>query len=72
MVLSNSSASSLFPRFCIDQLTIDQVSEIQDETKADLQEVALTGTLKVGEKTLADLRKRKLIAQRFDFPRYMP
>ncbi|KAF8974446.1 hypothetical protein BDZ97DRAFT_1911627 [Flammula alnicola] len=39
-------------------------SEIQDTTRIDLQEIAATGTLKAGEKTLADLRKRKLIVQK--------
>ncbi|KAF8076534.1 phenylalanine-tRNA ligase [Lyophyllum atratum] len=39
-------------------------STIQDVTQIDLQEIASTGTLKAGEKTLADLRKRKLIVQR--------
>lgn len=33
-------------------------------TQVDLKEVESTGTLKAGEKTLADLRKRKLIVQR--------
>ncbi|KAF8914038.1 tRNA synthetases class II core domain (F)-domain-containing protein [Gymnopilus junonius] len=37
---------------------------IQDQTKEDLQEIASTGTLKAGEKILADLRKRKLVAQK--------
>ncbi|KAF7301793.1 Phenylalanine-tRNA ligase [Mycena indigotica] len=37
---------------------------IQDATKLDLLEVQSTGTLKSGEKVLADLRKRKLIVQR--------
>ncbi|KAF5388450.1 hypothetical protein D9615_000530 [Tricholomella constricta] len=37
---------------------------IQDVTQIDLQEIASTGMLKAGEKTLADLRKRKLIVQR--------
>ncbi|RDB22806.1 Phenylalanine--tRNA ligase alpha subunit [Hypsizygus marmoreus] len=40
------------------------VPAIQDTTQIDLQEIASTGTLKAGEKTLADLRKRKLIVQR--------
>ncbi|KAF8238818.1 phenylalanine-tRNA ligase [Tricholoma matsutake] len=40
------------------------VSEIQDTTRTDLQEIASTGILKTGEKTLADLRKRKLVVQR--------
>jgi hypothetical protein len=37
---------------------------IEDTTQLDLREVDSTGTLKAGEKTLADLRKRKLIVQR--------
>ncbi|KAJ3573352.1 hypothetical protein NP233_g2483 [Leucocoprinus birnbaumii] len=40
------------------------VTEISDTTKDDIQEIASTGTLKSGEKVLADLRKRKLIVQR--------
>ncbi|KZP17307.1 hypothetical protein FIBSPDRAFT_920726 [Athelia psychrophila] len=37
---------------------------IEDATQQDLREIDSTGTLKAGEKTLADLRKRKLITQR--------
>jgi phenylalanyl-tRNA synthetase alpha chain len=37
---------------------------IKDTTQLDLQEVNSSGTLKTGEKVLADLRKRKLIIQR--------
>lgn len=40
------------------------VSEIVDSTQLQMREVDSTGTLKAGEKTLADLRKRKLIVQR--------
>ncbi|KAJ8523491.1 hypothetical protein ONZ45_g127 [Pleurotus djamor] len=40
------------------------VSDIKDVTKDDLVEIKATGTLKSGEKTLADLRKRKLIVQK--------
>ncbi|EDR12918.1 uncharacterized protein LACBIDRAFT_183128 [Laccaria bicolor S238N-H82] len=40
---------------------IKLVPEIQDATQVELQEVASTGSLKAGEKILADLRKRKLI-----------
>ncbi|KAF8205089.1 phenylalanine-tRNA ligase [Pholiota molesta] len=43
---------------------VKAVSEIQDVTQVDLNEIAATGTLKAGEKTLADLRKRKLISQK--------
>ncbi|KAG6830840.1 hypothetical protein H0H92_014492 [Tricholoma furcatifolium] len=39
-------------------------STIEDSTQIDLKEIASTGTLKAGEKTLADLRKRKLVVQR--------
>ena len=42
-----------------------QTDTIQDQTKEDLQEVASTGTLKAGEKVLADLRKRKLVIQKW-------
>ena len=41
-----------------------KVSEIQDATQIDLQEIESTGTLQAGEKTLADLRKRKLVSQK--------
>ncbi|KAK0206376.1 phenylalanine-tRNA ligase [Desarmillaria ectypa] len=37
---------------------------INDTTQLDLQEIESTGTLKTGEKALADLRKRKLIIQK--------
>ncbi|KAL1725023.1 tRNA synthetases class II core domain (F)-domain-containing protein [Schizophyllum commune] len=40
------------------------VSEIQDQTQLDLQEIETTGTLKSGEKVLADLKKRKLVVQK--------
>ena len=43
------------------------MTTIRDTTQLDLQEVDSTGTLKAGEKTLADLRKRKLIVQRLIF-----
>ncbi|KAF9569334.1 phenylalanine-tRNA ligase [Agrocybe pediades] len=43
---------------------VKTVSEIKDVTQLDIQEVANTGTLKAGEKVLADLRKRKLIVQK--------
>ena len=41
-----------------------QVSEIQDQTQLDLEEIEKTGTLKSGEKVLADLKKRKLVVQK--------
>jgi len=37
---------------------------IEDNTQVELREVDSTGTLKTGEKALAELRKRKLIVQR--------
>ncbi|KAF8640129.1 hypothetical protein AX17_001365 [Amanita inopinata Kibby_2008] len=40
------------------------ISEIRDTTQADLKEISSTSSLKAGEKVLADLRKRKLIAQK--------
>ncbi|KAI0722916.1 phenylalanine-tRNA ligase [Earliella scabrosa] len=40
------------------------VSSIEDTTQLQMREVDSTGTLKSGEKALADLRKRKLIVQR--------
>ncbi|KAF8897670.1 phenylalanine-tRNA ligase [Infundibulicybe gibba] len=40
------------------------VESIKDITQVDLQEIASSGTLKSGEKVLADLRKRKLVTQR--------
>ncbi|CAK5275487.1 unnamed protein product [Mycena citricolor] len=39
-------------------------SSVQDTTQIDLLEIQASGTLKAGEKTLADLRKRKLAVQR--------
>ncbi|KAF7355441.1 Phenylalanine--tRNA ligase alpha subunit [Mycena sanguinolenta] len=39
-------------------------SNIKDVTQIDLLEIQSSGTLKSGEKDLADLRKRKLIVQR--------
>ncbi|KZT12766.1 phenylalanine-tRNA ligase [Laetiporus sulphureus 93-53] len=39
-------------------------SEIVDVTQLEMREVDSSGTLKVGEKELAELRKRKLIMQR--------
>lgn len=42
-----------------------QVESIEDTTRAELEEVAKTGTHPSGEKLLADLRKRKLIIQRY-------
>ena len=62
MVWLNSSVLRLSLRS--NRFNIDQVPSIQDATKEDLQEIASTGTLKSGEKVLADLRKRKLIVQR--------
>ena len=41
-----------------------QAESIDDETQKDMREVDSTGTLKAGEKALAELRKRKLIAQK--------
>ncbi len=45
--------------------TVFQVPSIVDTTQLQMREVDSTGTLKGGEKALADLRKRKLIAQRW-------
>jgi hypothetical protein len=42
-----------------------QVSNITDTTQIELREVESSGTLAAGEKALAELRKRKLIIQRF-------
>ncbi|KAI0303251.1 phenylalanine-tRNA ligase [Russula brevipes] len=39
-------------------------SSIQDTTQSQLREIDATGTLSAGEKTLADLRKRKLTIQK--------
>lgn len=64
-------ASSLnYLKLLIDAAII-QVSEIQDTTQIDLQEIASTGTLKAGEKVLADLRKRKLISQKYALYLYL-
>lgn len=45
-----------------------QAASIDDATQKDMREVDSTGTLKTGEKALADLRKRKLIVQRCVHP----
>ena len=50
---------------CSYSTSIIQVSSIVDTTQLQMREVDSTGTLKAGEKALADLRKRKLIAQRY-------
>jgi len=41
-----------------------KVSSIEDTTQKELREVDTTGTLSAGEKSLADLRKRKLVVQK--------
>ena len=41
-----------------------EAASIDDTTQKELREVDSTGTLKAGEKVLADLRKRKLITQK--------
>ncbi|KAH7887627.1 tRNA synthetases class II core domain (F)-domain-containing protein [Phlebopus sp. FC_14] len=43
---------------------VKSVSSITDATQVDLREVDSSGTLKAGDKALAELRKRKLIVQR--------
>ncbi|KAI9466861.1 phenylalanine-tRNA ligase [Lactarius psammicola] len=43
---------------------IKAVSTIEDVTQNELREVDSTGTLSAGEKSLADLRKRKLVVQK--------
>ncbi|PCH41234.1 hypothetical protein WOLCODRAFT_137263 [Wolfiporia cocos MD-104 SS10] len=43
---------------------VKAVPSIQDTTQLEMREVDSTGTLKTGEKALAELRKRKLIVQR--------
>lgn len=42
-----------------------KVSSIEDTTQKELCEIESTGTLSAGEKSLADLRKRKLALQKF-------
>jgi len=44
---------------------VKAVSSIEDTTQKDLREIESTGTLTTGEKSLADLRKRKLAVQKF-------
>src|SRR6266404_6116103 len=41
-----------------------KMPSIEDVTQKELREVDSTGTLSAGEKSLADLRKRKLVVQR--------
>jgi phenylalanyl-tRNA synthetase alpha chain len=43
---------------------VPKVSSIEDTTQKELREVDATGTLTAGEKSLADLRKRKLVLQK--------
>ncbi|KAI0003097.1 hypothetical protein BJV74DRAFT_815484 [Russula compacta] len=43
---------------------IKVVSSIEDTTQKELRQVDTTGTLSAGEKSLADLRKRKLVVQK--------
>lgn len=42
-----------------------QVSSIHDAAQEELKEIAVTGTLKAGEKALAELKKRKLVVQKY-------
>ena len=46
-------------------LVVIKVPSIEDATQKELREVESTGTLTTGEKSLADLRKRKLAVQKF-------
>ena len=46
-------------------LVVIKVLSIEDATQKELREVESTGTLSAGEKSLADLRKRKLAIQKF-------
>lgn len=41
-----------------------KVLSIEDSTQKELHEVDATGTLSAGDKSLADLRKRKLVVQK--------
>jgi phenylalanyl-tRNA synthetase alpha chain len=47
-------------------LVVIKVSSIEDTTQKELREVEISGTLSAGEKSLADLRKRKLAVQKFE------
>lgn len=64
-MVSSSWWESLSVGRCSYSTSIVQVSSIVDTTQLQMREVDSTGTLKAGEKALADLRKRKLIAQRY-------
>ena len=64
-MVSSSWWESLSVSRCSYSTSIVQVSSIVDTTQLQMREVDSTGTLKAGEKALADLRKRKLIAQRY-------
>jgi phenylalanyl-tRNA synthetase alpha chain len=46
-------------------LVVIKVSSIEDTTQKELREIESTGNLSAGEKSLADLRKRKLALQKF-------
>jgi len=45
-------------------LGIPKVSSIEDTTQKELREIETAGALSAGEKSLADLRKRKLAVQK--------
>ncbi len=52
-------------------LVVIKVSSIEDSTQKELREIESTGTLSAGEKSLADLRKRKLAVQKFETFRFL-
>ena len=57
----------LVRRFRRDSILADsgKVEAIDDSTRAELTEVRTTGTLEAGDKALAELKKRKLVIQKW-------
>lgn len=49
-----------------------QVPTINDLTQAELQEIRDTGALGAGDKPLNELKKRKLVAQKYVVYLYLP
>jgi len=64
-IVRHSSPPSILCLTLCNPLTDPKTSSIDDTTQHDLHEIDSTGSLRQGEKVLADLRKRKLVTQRF-------
>jgi phenylalanyl-tRNA synthetase alpha chain len=46
-------------------LTLPKAATINDSTQAEMREIENTGTLAAGEKALTELKKRKLVVQKY-------